>query len=239
MKRVLIVHAHPEPQSFSSSLKAEAVREFEAAGCEVRVSDLYAKQFNPVASIGDFLARSRTDYLVYALEQRNAYQNGSLAPDIAEEVANVMWADLVILNFPIFWFSVPAIMKGWIDRVLLSGPFYGGLRFYDRGGMAGKTAWVTHTLGGRPHMFGPHSIHAELETMLTHLLRGTLGYVGFRVLKPFSGFHVPYISPEERNGVMEAFRQAIRHLQSREVLTFPSLDQFDKQLYPLETPGNI
>jgi NAD(P)H dehydrogenase (quinone) len=239
MKRVLIVHAHPEPQSFSSSLKAEAVREFEAAGCEVRVSDLYAKRFNPVASPDDFAVRARADYLVYALEQRSAYQSSSLAPDIAEEVANVIWADLVILNFPIFWFSVPAIMKGWIDRVLLSGPFYGGLRFYDRGGMVGKTAWVTHTLGGRPHMFGPRAIHGELETMLTHLLRGTLGYVGFRVLKPFAGFHIPYISPEERDGVMESFRQAIRHIQSREALEFPSLDQFDGQLYPIEMPSDV
>jgi NAD(P)H dehydrogenase (quinone) len=233
MKRVLIVHAHPEPRSFTSAMKDEAVREFEAAGCEVRVSDLYAKRFNPVASADDFTARAQADYLVYALEQRHAYAQESLAPDVAEEVANVIWADTVVLNFPIFWFSVPAIMKGWIDRVLLSGPFYGGLRFYDRGGMAGKTAWVTLTLGGRPHMFGDGAIHGELETMLRHLLRGTLGYVGFRVLEPFVGFHIPYISAEERDAVMESFRDDVRRIDQRKALAFPSLTQFDEQLHPL------
>jgi len=125
MKRVLIVHAHPEPRSFTSAMKDEAVREFEAAGCEVRVSDLYAKRFNPVASADDFTARAQADYLVYALEQRHAYAQESLAPDVAEEVANVIWADTVVLNFPIFWFSVPAIMKGWIDRVFRLDTAYG------------------------------------------------------------------------------------------------------------------
>ncbi|WP_233839199.1 NAD(P)H-dependent oxidoreductase [Paraburkholderia sp. ZP32-5] len=233
MKHVLIVHAHPEPQSFTSSMRFEATREFEAAGCEVRVSDLYAKHFNPVASADDFSFRTRPDYLVYALEQRHAHEQHSLAPDIAEEVENVVWADLVVFNFPVFWFSVPAIMKGWIDRVLLSGLFYGGLRFYDRGGLVGKTAWVTLTLGGRPHMFGPHGIHGELQGMLSHLLRGTLGYVGFRVLKPFVGFHVPYISQEERRRVMQDLREAVRHVDTRDALSFPSLDHFDEKLYPL------
>jgi putative NADPH-quinone reductase len=56
----------------------------------------------------------------------------ALAPDIAAEVAKLARAELVMLSFPMFWFSVPAILKGWIDRVLLSGLCYGGRRFYDR-----------------------------------------------------------------------------------------------------------
>ena len=110
--KTLIVHAHPEPQSFSSAMARAAAERLSAQGREVAVSDLYAMNFNPVASAADFKNRSRPDYLNYALEQRHGYQGGSLAPDIAVEVEKLLGADLLILNFPIYWFSTPAILKG-------------------------------------------------------------------------------------------------------------------------------
>ena len=67
---VLIVHAHPEPQSFTAALRDKAVETFQAQGHQVQVSDLYAMNWNPVASADDFGARENPEYLVYALEQR-------------------------------------------------------------------------------------------------------------------------------------------------------------------------
>ncbi|WP_454743278.1 NAD(P)H-dependent oxidoreductase [Cupriavidus necator] len=233
MKRVLIVHAHPEPQSFTTALQTNAAEELRKQGHEVVVTDLYALGFNPVASSADFSERANPDYLVYALEQRHAYGSGTLAPDIKPHVEAVLWADLIIFSFPIYWFSTPAILKGWIDRVLLSGPFYGGLRFYDKGGLRDKQAWVVATLGGQPHMFGADGVHGELPRMLSHLLRGTLGYLGFDVLTPFFGYHVPYITHEDRVKMLETFRQEVRNLDSRPRLAFPSLSDFDERLYPL------
>lgn len=68
--KVLIVHAHPEPNSFTAALRDQAVTTLEAQGHEVQVSDLYAMNWNPVASSQDFSSRENPDYLVYALEQR-------------------------------------------------------------------------------------------------------------------------------------------------------------------------
>ena len=99
---------------------------------QVTVSDLYAQGFNPVASSEDFGTRQDADYLMYALEQRHCYKNGTLGDDIQREIARVKDADLLVLVFPIFWYSVPAILKGWIDRVFISGEFYGGKRIYAR-----------------------------------------------------------------------------------------------------------
>ncbi len=109
---VLIVHAHPEPGSFTAAMKATAIEELSARGHSVVVSDLYAMSFDPVAKASDFRERQNNDYLVYALEQRHAYEAETLAEDIAIEVEKLKHADLVILSFPIFWFSVPAILKG-------------------------------------------------------------------------------------------------------------------------------
>jgi NAD(P)H dehydrogenase (quinone) len=230
--KVFLVHAHPEPQSFCAALAREAETLLSTLGHEVRTSDLYAMGFNPVASAADFGSRSNPDYLVYALEQRHNHKAGTLAPDIQAELDKLLWCDLLLLNFPVFWFSTPAILKGWIDRVLVSGLCYGGLRFYDRGGLRGKRAAVTITIGGQPHMFGPGAVHGPLEDMLRHVLRGTLYYVGMDVLPPFVAWHVPYISHEARLQILEDYRARLRSLESLAPLTFPSLDAFDEKLYP-------
>ncbi|MBV6822172.1 NAD(P)H-dependent oxidoreductase [Pseudomonas sp. PD9R] len=231
---VLIVHAHPEPKSFTAALCEQAVETLQAQGHQVRVSDLYGMNWNPVASAEDFCFRENPEYLVYALEQRRNSQKQTLAADIQQELDKLLWANLLILNFPIFWFSTPAILKGWIDRVLVSGLCYGGKRFYDLGGLSGKKALVTVTLGGREHMFGEHAIHGCLEDMLRPLLRGTLAYVGLDVLKPFVGWHVPYITAEARQEVLGNYRQRLESIDADVPIQYPRLNQFDDRLYPLD-----
>lgn len=231
--KVLIVHAHPEPGSFTGAMKQVAIETLTGAGHEVRVSDLYEMKFNPVASSTDFRTRANSSYLVYALEQRHADKTNTFTEDIAAEIEKVAWADLVIFSFPIFWFSVPAIMKGWIDRVFISGRFYGGMRFYDRGGLNGKRALLALTLGGQRHMFDADGIHGPLDDMLRPLLRGTLAYLGFEVLPPFVSWHVPYISTAERQRFLEEYRCYLEALDEQQPLRFPSLSDFDSLLRPL------
>ncbi|QJI37016.1 NAD(P)H-dependent oxidoreductase [Pseudomonas sp. ADAK13] len=233
--KVLIVHAHPEPQSFTAALRDQAISTLQAQGHEVQVSDLYALNWNPVASASDFTSRENPEYLVYALEQRLGVKSQSIAADIQQELDKLLWADLLILNFPIFWFSAPAMLKGWIDRVLVSGVCYGGKRFYDQGGLAGKKALVTVTLGGREHMFGEGAIHGPLEDMLRPILRGTLAYVGFEVLEPFVAWHVPYISAEARQEFLHSYQRRLEGLADDQPLVFPKLEQFDEALYPLSS----
>ena len=230
---VLIVHAHNEPQSFSTALYRLAEETLRGRGHDVQVSDLYAMNWNPVASAADFGARANPECLVYALEQREGAKAGTIAADIQAELDKLLWADLVIFNFPIYWFSAPAILKGWFDRVLVSGICYGGKRFYDQGGLAGKKALVSVTLGGRDHMFGEGAIHGPLEDMLRPILRGTLAYTGMSVLSPFVAWHVPYISNEARQDFLRQYQDRLQNLESDQPLAFVRLDQFDERLYPL------
>ena len=83
---VLIVHAHNEPQSFSTALYKLAEETLRGQGHEVQVSDLYAMNWNPVASAADFGARSNPDYLVYALEQREGAKGQTIAADIPAQL---------------------------------------------------------------------------------------------------------------------------------------------------------
>ena len=230
--KILIVHAHPEPKSFCSAMKDTAVETFQSLGHEVQVSDLHQMNWNPVASSNDFEVRSQPDYLVYALEQRESYKSGKISPDIQAEINKLKWCDVLIFNFPMYWFSVPAILKGWIDRVFVSGFCYGGKRFYDQGGLKGKKGLMAFTLGGREHMFGEDKIHGDMGTMLRPLLRGSMAYVGLSVLPPFIGWHVPYITDEERQTLLKQYREYLTNLDQLEPLSFPSLANFDDRMMP-------
>ena len=237
---ILIIHAHPEPQSFCSAMKDLAVATLQQAGHSVQVSDLYAMNWNPVASAADFSQRSNPDYLVYALEQRHAHGQHALAADISAELDKLLWADLLILNFPLFWCSVPAMLKGWIDRVLVSGICYGGLRFYDRGGLAGKRALLSFSLGGQAHMFADEdAVHGDLHDMLRPLQRGTLAYTGLSVLPPFAAYHVPYVSAGTREAILEQYRDYLDSLDELQPLSFPTLSRFDRHLHPLSNKKQV
>lgn len=228
--QVHLVHAHPEPRSFVAAMR-DTVRE--ARGDAVTVSDLHAMRFNPVLSAADFRARRRPERLAYALERRHAFAAGTLAPDIRAEVEHVLAADLLVFSFPVFWFGPPAILKGWVERVFLSGPFYGGRRVYGRGGLVGKRAFAAVSLGGRAHMFGPGAIHGELETgLMRHFFQGTLGYVGLAVHRPFVAYHVPYVDDAARRTMLDDLRACVRDLEHRPVLQMPDLDAYDTAFAP-------
>jgi NAD(P)H dehydrogenase (quinone) len=235
--KLLIVHAHNEPQSFVTSMKDATVEHFEALGWEVQVSDLYAMGFNPVASAADFGQRQNPEYLTYALEQRQGWSSKTLAPDIVAEVEKVQWADLIIFSFPVYWYSMPAIMKGWVDRVFISGVCYGGTRIYDRGGLKGKRAMLATSLGGQTHMFGPGAVHGELETLLKPIHQGMLGYVGLTVLPPYVAYHVPYLKQPERETIMQGYKAHLSQLDTLAPLPMPSLNDFDATMHPLPKPA--
>jgi NAD(P)H dehydrogenase (quinone) len=132
------------------------------------------------------------------------------------------------------------MLKGWIDRVLVSGTCYGGLRFYDRGGLAGKRALLSFSLGGQAHMFADEdAVHGDWEPMLRPLQRGTLAYTGLSVLPPFAACHVPYINQQARVELLERYRDYLLQLDSTAPLHFPSLADFDRQLQPLHNKEEV
>ncbi len=78
---VFIVFAHPEPKSFNGAMKDLAVRVLSEEGHQIRVSDLYAMRFNPVAGPGDVLERISREWFDLLAERREAYKRGAIAPD--------------------------------------------------------------------------------------------------------------------------------------------------------------
>lgn len=233
--KILLVHAHSEADSFVSAMRDTIVASFRERGDSVTVSDLYAMEFNPVSGPEDFGERSDPGHLTYALEQRHGYEQGTIAQDIKDEIGKVLEADVVGFTFPLYWFGTPAILKGWIDRVFISGTFYGGKRLYANGGMAGKKAFAAFSLGGREHMFGDNSLHGPLTTgMMKHFFQGTLGYAGFSVVEPFIAHHVPYLPLDVRQKCLAELREYVLAFDGHVTMPMPDLRDFGPRFEPLQ-----
>lgn len=112
MSNVLIVYAHPEPKSFNAALCARAASALTAAGHDVTVSDLYGEGFDPLAGRHDFTTVADPDRFHYQTEQAHAARHGGFSAELAREQARVEAADLLVLQFPLWWGGVPAILKG-------------------------------------------------------------------------------------------------------------------------------
>lgn len=190
---VLLVYAHPEPQSLNGSLKDFSVKRLEDAGHVVQVSDLYAMKWKASLDAHDSMDRQADARFDPALDSKHAFENGLQSEDIAREQEKLMWADAVLLQFPLWWFSMPAILKGWVERVYAYGFAYGvgehsDTRWGDRygeGTMTGKRAMLIVTAGGWESHYGPRGINGPIDDVLFPIHHGILYYPGFDVLPPF------------------------------------------------------
>jgi len=208
-KSVLIVTAHPEPRSFNHALTARAAEALRAAGHRVVLSDLYAEGFNPAGGRGDFTDTADPEHFHYQSEQANACRHHGFAADIAREQARLEAADLLVLQFPLWWGGPPAILKGWIDRVLAYGFAYvDGYRF-DTGLFRGRRAMLSVTTGGTPARFGAEGVYGPIEQVLWPVRRLALEYMGFEVAEPFVSYAAPRITVQERAALIDAWAERV------------------------------
>lgn len=190
-RQVLIVHAHPEPSSVTRQLVEVSVDTLQAQGHTVQQSDLYAMGWKAVFDAQDFPARSDRTRLSFVEESAHAFANGCQTPDVEAEQRKILAADAVVLQFPLWWFGMPAIMKGWVDRVWAYGLAYGyrnagNAHRYGEGGFAGKRALLAVSVGGPAEDYGPRGINGPLDQLLFPITHGTLFFPGMQVLPSFA-----------------------------------------------------
>jgi NAD(P)H dehydrogenase (quinone) len=217
-KRVLIVHAHPEPTSLTRQLVQVTAETLEEQGHEVIQSDLYGMKWKAVYDADDFPSRANTERLSYIVESANAYATGQQTEDVVAEQAKLLSADAVILQFPLWWFGVPAILKGWIERVYAFGFGYGynggtNEYRYGDGALKGKRALVAVTAGGHAPDYGPRGINVPIDQLLFPLTHGALFYPGMDVLPTHIVYGAAHMTKaEEIEVAREAWRGRVKHL---------------------------
>jgi NAD(P)H dehydrogenase (quinone) len=213
MRKILIIHAHPEQQSFCSGLKDTARNYFESRGDQVQVCDLYAMGFDPVGDQRDFKSLSNPEFFKYQIEQMNACKTQGFSDDLKVEMDKLVWCDLIIFNFPLWWFGLPAILKGWVDRVFAMGFVYGdGRGVYENGTFKEKTAFVTMTTGG-PEMAYNANANGDMNTILFPVHHGMFYFAGMTVLPPFISWGPARKSEEERKADLTRYEDYLGSLE--------------------------
>ena len=178
---VLLVFAHPEPRSLNGALRDVAIQELEAQGHEVRVSDLYADRWKSEVDRADFPALAPDARFKPAAASGQAFAGNALTEDVRAEHAKLLWADALILQFPLWWFTMPAILKGWVDRVYAYGFAYGVGEHNDRrwgdrygeGTLVGKRAMLLVTAGGWRSIMPPAGSTGRSTTCCSRSIMGS------------------------------------------------------------------
>lgn len=236
--QVLLVYAHPEPASFNGALRDTAVATLTAAGHTVTVSDLYAQGFDPVAGPADVTVRSNPQAFNLGLEQLQAVKHGTLAADVQAEFTKLMAADLLLLQFPLWWFSLPAILKGWIDRVFVFGGAYDFGRTWDKGVFVGKRAMLSITASAPAAAFYPDGRSGDMERVLWPIHAGVLALCGYSVLPPFIAHGIPFVGPEAMRAELVRYEQQLRAIETAAPLFFhPHADIENHRLRPEVRPA--
>ena len=217
-KKVLIVYAHPEPTSLTRQLVDVSIEALTAKGHEVIQSDLYGMRWKAVFDAEDFPSRTDPERLSYILESGHAYATGQQTEDVAAEQAKLLAVDAVIMQFPLWWYGLPAILKGWIDRVYAFGFAYGykngtnEYRFGD-GILKGKRALVNVMTGGPAADYGPRGINGPIDQLLFPLTHGALFYPGMDVLPVHPVYGAAHVSKaEEIEPIRAAWRRRVERL---------------------------
>jgi NAD(P)H dehydrogenase (quinone) len=190
---VLIVYAHPEPRSLNGAIRDFAVQRLRRAGHDVRVSDLYAMRWKESVDANDFLDRDERERFNVPAASKRAFETGTQSADIMAEQTKLFEADALILQFPMWWFSMPAILKGWIDRVYAYGLAYGVGEHSDRrwgdrygeGTFKGKRAMLIVTAGGWAEHYSDRGVNGRMDDLLFPINHGVLYYPGFTVLPSY------------------------------------------------------
>ncbi|MFE1175807.1 NAD(P)H-dependent oxidoreductase [Streptomyces sp. NPDC058773] len=224
--KVLWLFAHPDQRSLSGALKDEGLRALDAQGHRHRVSDLYAMKWNPVVDAADY-GHDPADRLRVGEASERAYAGGDLAPDIRAEQQKLDWADTLIVQFPLWWYGMPALLKGWFDRVFVKGfafgitdPATGRPQRYGDGKLAGKRAMVITTAGARAATLGPRGVNGDLNDLLFPLQHGTLWYTGIAVVPPLLIPGADRTTPTAYATAATRLRERLRTLPTTEPLPF-------------------
>jgi NAD(P)H dehydrogenase (quinone) len=187
--RAHIVLAHPEPQSYNAHLAETGRKTLEARGYAVTVSDLYQLGFDPCERASHYAARLAPQRFDVQTEQRHASEHRTLPADVAAEIARLEAADLLILQYPMWWHLPPAMLKGWFDRVFVYGDVYTSARRFEAGKFRGRKAMLATTVGTSADTYAYNGRSGDIDLLLWPV-NFSLAYVGYDVLAPFVAYGV-------------------------------------------------
>ncbi|WP_440603021.1 NAD(P)H-dependent oxidoreductase [Bacillus sp. GB_SG_008] len=189
----LIVYAHPNPQSFNHAILETFQGQLQEKGHEVRVRDLYAINFNPVLAADDFIS----------------FSQGNTPADIKAEQEHITWADVITFIYPVWWAGLPAILKGYVERVFSQGfAFTYGPNGVDKF-LTGKKGVLLSTMGNSKENYDASGM---FEAMKKTTDAGIFDFTGIETVEHAFYTSVPSVDNEVRTQYLEEVKELVNRL---------------------------
>ena len=188
----LIIFAHPNPNSLNAHLKNEVFAFLKEHGHRVKIRDLYQNSFDPILSIKDLTGQI----------------SGELSSEIIQEQDYINWADCITFIHPIWWTGLPAILKGYIDRVFTYGFAYRYDHGKQKGLLTGKKAVVINTQGKSAEEYAELGMDKALKLTSE---TGIYEYCGLDIQKHFFVDRAEQVSAD----ILQNWERKIKRVFSR------------------------
>jgi len=192
MKTLVIIASHSK-NSFNNAIKEKAVASLKEKGHEVAVRDLYELNFSPVLTASDF----------------EKLHSGNLPEDILKEQEYVSWAEKIVVIYPVWWTGMPAILKGYFDRIFLFGFAYK----IDKTGVVklleGKEALIFSTSGMPKDLYESMGMYKAMNLTSD---TGIFDFVGIKVKKHIYFPSITSVKDEERASYLDEVKNEINNL---------------------------
>lgn len=179
----LVIYAHPSPSSFNAAIKDTVVEALMKRGDSVEVRDLYAMKFDPVLQPA-----------------------APLGEDVLQEQKYIIDADHIIIVNPIWWFNMPAILKGYIDRVFTYGFAYAYGEAGIDGLLKGKNVTIINTAGGANEVYEANGINDALMKTIAY---GIYAFSGLEIAKYYIAHNVIQASDEQRADMLSEIKSLV------------------------------
>lgn len=177
----LVLFAHPESDSLTASVASQVSTQLKSQGWTSEIADIAAEDFNPQQSKADL-------DVIRGL--------GNPPADVTREQERVERANAVIFIHPVYWWSMPSLMKGWFDRVLTYGWAFGT---EDSNGLSSRDIHLVRIGGKAPETYDKHGYREAMRTGVEH---GIFNFVG----SPVASSHLLHSAPE---GIAERTEETV------------------------------
>lgn len=189
----LVIFAHPNQKSFGKGIVDAVVNASEEKGATVRVRDLYEIGFDPILKPSDFVA----------------FQSGKTPEDIAAEHEHIKWADVITFIYPVWWTSLPAILKGYVDRVFSYGFAYEYVDGAPNGLLKGKKALLFSTTGTPDEIYSATGMHNSMKQTID---QGIFNFSGIEEVNHTFFGAVPHVTDEIRKIYLDEVSRIVKEV---------------------------
>lgn len=186
----LIIYSHINSNSFSHAILDEVVKASEAKGAEVKVRDLNAMGFNPILSATDM----------------DTFAKGEVPADIKAEQDLVTWADTISFIYPLWWGHMPAMLKGYIDRVFAYGFAYQPTESGVKGLLGNKRMLLFTPMGTSYQMYQSVGM---IDAFILTVDKNIFGFCGITDIEHLHLGEVTMVDDSARKKMLDEVRQLV------------------------------